>query len=158
MLAATVGTVIEWYDFYLYGLVAALVFGKLYFLAYDAFAATLLSFSTFFLGFLARPIGALVFGHFGDRIGRKHTLVASLMLMGVSTVLIGFVPAYATIGIWGAVALTILRLLQGFGVGGEWGGAVATATEWSQFDGSRGFAGSWPQFGSPLACCWRSLS
>ncbi len=150
MLAATVGTVIEWYDFYLYGLVAALVFGKLYFPAYDAFAATLLSFSTFFLGFLARPIGALVFGHFGDRIGRKHTLVASLMLMGVSTVLIGFVPAYSTIGIWGAVALTILRLLQGFGVGGEWGGAVATATEWSQFDGSRGFAGSWPQFGSPL--------
>ncbi len=150
LLAATVGTVIEWYDFYLYGLVAALVFGKLFFPAFDAFAETLLSFSTFFLGFVARPIGALVFGHFGDRIGRKRTLVATLILMGVSTVLIGLVPPYATIGIWGAVLLTMLRLLQGFGVGGEWGGAVATATEWSQFDRGRGLAGSWPQFGSPL--------
>lgn len=150
VLAATVGTTIEWYDFYLYGLVAALVFGKQFFPAYDAFAATLLSFSTFFLGFLARPLGALVFGHFGDRIGRKRTLVVTLILMGVSTVLIGLVPPYATVGIWGAIALTALRLLQGFGVGGEWGGAVATATEWSPSSDRRGLAGSWPQFGSPL--------
>ncbi|WP_246725450.1 MFS transporter [Beijerinckia sp. L45] len=150
VLAATIGTTIEWYDFYLYGLVAALVFGKLYFPAFDPFAATLLSFSTFFLGFIARPLGAVVFGHFGDRIGRKRTLVATLLLMGVSTVLIGLVPTYDSIGIRGAVALTALRLLQGFGVGGEWGGAVATSTEWSRFAGRRGLAGSWPQFGSPL--------
>lgn len=150
VFASTIGTTIEWYDFYLYGLVAALVFGKLYFPAYDAFAATLLSFSTFFLGFIARPLGAAVFGHFGDRIGRKRTLVATLILMGASTVLIGLVPTYGQIGIWGAVALTALRLIQGFGVGGEWGGAVTTATEWAQFEKRRGFAGSWPQFGSPL--------
>ena len=150
VLAATVGTTIEWYDFYLYGLVAALVFGKQFFPAYDAFAATLLSFSTFFLGFVARPLGALVFGHFGDRIGRKRTLVVTLILMGASTILIGLVPPYTMIGIWGAVALTLLRLLQGFGVGGEWGGAVATATEWSPAPERRGLAGSWPQFGSPL--------
>ena len=150
VIAATVGTMIEWYDFYLYGLVAALVFGKLYFPAFDPFAATLLSFSTFFLGFVARPLGALVFGHFGDRIGRKRTLVATLILMGASTVMIGLVPTYSAVGIWGAVALTVLRLLQGFGVGGEWGGAVATATEWGQFTGRRGLVGSWPQFGSPL--------
>lgn len=150
VIAATIGTMIEWYDFYLYGLVAALVFGKLYFPSHDPFAATLLAFSTFFLGFVARPFGAAIFGHFGDRIGRKGTLVATLMLMGISTVLIGLIPTYDAIGIWGAVALTFLRVMQGIGVGGEWGGAVAVATEWSQFDKRRGLAGSWPQFGSPL--------
>ena len=150
VIAATIGTMIEWYDFYLYGLVAALVFGKLYFPSHDPFAATLLSFSTFFLGFVARPFGAAIFGHFGDRIGRKATLVVTLLLMGVSTVFIGLIPTYASIGIWGAVALTILRILQGVGVGGEWGGAIAVATEWGQFNKRRGLAGSWPQFGSPL--------
>ncbi|MDP4006952.1 MFS transporter [Methylobacterium sp. NEAU K] len=150
VIAATIGTMIEWYDFYLYGLVAALVFGKLYFPSHDPFAATLLSFSTFFLGFVARPFGAAIFGHFGDRIGRKATLVVTLMLMGVSTVLIGLVPTYDSIGIWGAVALTVLRIMQGVGVGGEWGGAIAVATEWGQFNKRRGLAGSWPQFGSPL--------
>lgn len=150
VIAATIGTMIEWYDFYLYGLVAALVFGKLYFPSHDPFAATLLSFSTFFLGFVARPFGAAIFGHFGDRIGRKATLVVTLMLMGVSTVLIGLIPTYEAIGIWGGVALTVLRVLQGVGVGGEWGGAIAVATEWGQFNRRRGLAGSWPQFGSPL--------
>ena len=150
VIASTIGTMIEWYDFYLYGLVAALVFGKLYFPAHDQYTGTLLSFSTLFLGYVARPAGAALFGHFGDRIGRKGTLVATLLLMGVSTVIIGLVPTYESIGIWGAVALTVLRMLQGIGVGGEWGGAIAVATEWSQFNKSRGLAGSWPQFGSPL--------
>ena len=150
VIAATIGTMIEWYDFYLYGLVAAIVFGKLYFPSQDPYAGTLLAFSTFFLGFVARPFGAALFGHFGDRIGRKGTLVATLLLMGLSTVLIGMVPTYHSIGIWGAVALTTLRVLQGVGVGGEWGGAIAVATEWSKFDKRRGLAGSWPQFGSPL--------
>lgn len=150
VIASTVGTMIEWYDFYLYGLVAALVFGKLYFPSHDQYTGTLLSFSTLFLGYVARPAGAILFGHFGDRIGRKGTLVATLLLMGGSTVIIGLVPTYEVIGIWGAVALTALRMLQGIGVGGEWGGAIAVATEWSQFNKSRGLAGSWPQFGSPL--------
>lgn len=150
VIASTVGTMIEWYDFYLYGLVAALLFGKLYFPSQDAYSGTLLAFSTFFLGFVARPVGAMIFGHFGDRIGRKGTLVATLLLMGISTVLIGLVPTYEQIGIWGAVALTLLRMLQGIGVGGEWGGAIAVATEWSKFNKRRGLAASWPQFGSPL--------
>ncbi|MCS0494767.1 MHS family MFS transporter [Ancylobacter sp. MQZ15Z-1] len=150
VIASTIGTMIEWYDFYLYGLVAAIVFGKLYFPSHDPYSATLLAFSTFFLGFVARPIGAMIFGHFGDRIGRKGTLVATLLLMGGSTVLIGLVPTYESIGIWGAIALTLLRVLQGIGVGGEWGGAIAVATEWSRFDKRRGLAASWPQFGSPL--------
>jgi len=150
VIASTVGTMIEWYDFYLYGLVAAIVFGKLYFPSQDPYSATLLAFSTFFLGFVARPVGAVIFGHFGDRIGRKGTLVITLLMMGVSTVLVGLVPTYEHIGIWGAVALTVLRLLQGIGVGGEWGGAIAVATEWSTFNKRRGLAASWPQFGSPL--------
>ncbi|WP_454618711.1 MFS transporter [Bradyrhizobium cenepequi] len=150
VIASTIGTMIEWYDFYLYGLVAAIVFGKLYFPSQDPYSATLLAFSTFFLGFVARPVGALIFGHFGDRIGRKGTLVATLLLMGISTVLIGLVPTYNQIGIWGAVSLTVLRMLQGIGVGGEWGGAIAVATEWSKFKTRRGLAASWPQFGSPL--------
>lgn len=150
VIASTVGTMIEWYDFYLYGLVAALLFGKLYFPSQDAYSGTLLAFSTFFLGFVARPVGAMIFGHFGDRIGRKGTLVATLLLMGISTVLIGLVPTYEQIGIWGAIALTVLRMLQGIGVGGEWGGAIAVATEWSKFNKRRGLAASWPQFGSPL--------
>ena len=150
VIASAIGTMIEWYDFYLYGLVAALVFGKLYFPSHDAFAGTLLAFSTFFLGFAARPFGAMIFGHFGDKIGRKGTLIATLLVMGISTVLIGLLPTYQTIGIWGGIALTFLRMMQGIGVGGEWGGAVMVATEWSQFDKRRGLAGSWPQFGSPL--------
>ncbi|SHG46887.1 MFS transporter [Bradyrhizobium erythrophlei] len=150
VIASTVGSMIEWYDFYIYGLVAATVLGRLFFPQTDPYSATLLSLSTFFLGFVIRPVGAAVFGHFGDRIGRKAMLVTTLLLMGVSTVLVGLVPTYNQIGIWGAVAITFLRLLQGFGVGGEWGGAVAVATEWKSLDKKRGLAGSWPQFGSPL--------
>ena len=150
VLASTVGTMIEWYDFYLYGLVAALVFGRLYFPGQDQFSGTLLALSTFFVGFLARPLGAAIFGHYGDRIGRKATLIATLLLMGISTVLIGLVPTYDSIGIWGAVLLTLLRMLQGIGVGGEWGGSVALATEWAEYDKRRGLVGSLPQLGSPL--------
>jgi MFS family permease len=150
VIAATIGTTIEFYDFYLYGFAAALVFGKLFFPSQDPYSATLLSFSTFFIGFVARPIGAVIFGHLGDRLGRKTTLIATLMLMGVGTAVIGIIPTYESIGIWGAVLLTLMRIVQGIGIGGEWGGAVAVATEWKQFNKRRGLAGSWPQFGSPL--------
>jgi MFS family permease len=150
VIAATVGTTIEWYDFFLYGTAAGLVFGKLYFPGEDPLSATLLSFGTYFLGFVARPIGAAIFGHYGDRIGRKATLIATLMTMGIATVLIAFVPTYASIGIWGAIILTILRVFQGLGVGGEWGGSVLIAMEWSRTHSSRGLVASWPQFGVPM--------
>src|SRR6478609_1090704 len=132
VIAATVGTTIEWYDFFLYGTAAGLVFGKLYFPNSDPTTATLLAFSTYFVGFAARPIGAAIFGHYGDRIGRKATLIATLMLMGIATFLVAFVPAYASIGIWGAVLLTVLRFIQGVGVGGEWGGSVLMSMEWTK--------------------------
>src|SRR6202030_1342711 len=124
VIAATVGTTIEWYDFFLYGTAAGLVFGKLYFPNSDPTTATLLAFSTYFVGFASRPLGAAIFGHYGDRIGRKATLIATLMLMGAATFLIAFVPDYSSIGIWGGIILTVLRALQGIGVGGEWGGAM----------------------------------
>src|SRR5579863_6867019 len=124
VIAATVGTTIEWYDFFIYGTAAGLVFGKLYFPNEDPLTATLASFGTYFIGFVGRPIGAAIFGHYGDRIGRKATLIATLLAMGIATFLIAFVPSYASIGIWGAVILTVLRMLQGIGVGGEWGGSV----------------------------------
>jgi MFS family permease len=147
--AGTIGTTIEWYDFYIYGLVAGLVFGELFFPGFDPLAGTLLAFSTYFVGFAARPLGAAIFGHFGDRIGRKATLVATLILMAVGTALVGFVPTYKTIGIWGAVFLVALRVVQGIGVGGEWSGAVLLTTEWRTFRRRRGFTGSWAQWGSP---------
>src|SRR5258707_1999818 len=124
VIASTIGTAIEWYDFFLYGTAAGLVFGKLYFPNEDALTATLAAFGTYFIGFVGRPIGAAIFGHYGDRIGRKATLIATLLCMGIATFLIAFVPTYASIGIWGAVILTVLRMLQGIGVGGEWGGSV----------------------------------
>jgi len=148
MVASAVGTSIEWYDFFLYGVAAALVFPQKYFPQSDPFTGTLLSFSTYFVGFAARPIGAAIFGHFGDRIGRKASLIATLVLMGISTMAIGFIPAYASIGIWGAVLLTIGRVLQGIGVGGEWGGSVLLAGEWTN-PRHRGFSTSWAQFGAP---------
>src|SRR5215468_10679279 len=117
MVASAVGTSIEWYDFFLYGVAAALVFPQKYFPQSDRFVGTLLSFSTYFVGFAARPIGAVIFGHFGDRLGRKASLIATLMLMGAATMGIGFIPGYATIGIWGGLLLTFLRVLQGIGVG-----------------------------------------
>ncbi len=149
VIAATVGTTIEWYDFFIYGTAAGLVFPKLFFPNEDPLTGTLLAFSTYFVGFVGRPIGAAIFGHYGDRIGRKATLIATLLLMGISTVLVAFVPSYASIGIWGAVILTVLRALQGIGVGGEWGGSVLIAMEWARTHGSRGLVASWPQFGVP---------
>ncbi len=129
VVAATIGTTIEWYDFFIYGTAAGLVFGKFYFPNQDPLTATLAAFGTYFIGFVGRPIGAAIFGHYGDRIGRKATLIATLLCMGIATFLIAFVPTYESIGIWGAVILTVLRMLQGIGVGGEWGGSVLLAME-----------------------------
>jgi len=149
VFAATVGTTIEWYDFFIYGTAAGLVFGKLYFPHEDPLTATLAAFGTYFIGFVGRPIGAAIFGHYGDRIGRKATLIATLLCMGIATFLIAFVPSYASIGIWGAVILTVLRVVQGIGVGGEWGGSVLISMEWARSRGNRGLVASWPQFGVP---------
>jgi MFS family permease len=158
VIASTVGTTIEWYDFFLYGTAAGLVFGKLYFPNQEPLAATLAAFGTYFIGFAARPIGAAIFGHYGDRIGRKATLIATLILMGLATFLIAFVPTYESIGIWGAVALTVLRAVQGIGVGGEWGGSVLLAMEWSRTHGQRGLVASWPQFGVPAGLFLANLA
>jgi metabolite-proton symporter len=149
VIAATVGTTIEWYDFFIYGTAAGLIFPKIFFPNEDPLTGTLASFGTYFIGFVGRPIGAAIFGHYGDRIGRKATLIATLMLMGIATFLVAFVPGYASIGIWGAVILTILRMLQGIGVGGEWGGSVLISMEWARGHGNRGLVASWPQFGVP---------
>ncbi|SMF73425.1 MFS transporter [Allosphingosinicella indica] len=144
--ASLIGTTIEWYDFFLYGSAAALVFNRLFFPDYDPLTGTLLAFATYALGFVARPVGGIVFGHYGDRIGRKRLLMLSLVLMGVATVLIGLLPTYAQIGIWAPLALILLRLVQGFAVGGEWGGAVLMAAEHGDA-ARRGFWASWPQAG-----------
>jgi metabolite-proton symporter len=149
VVASTVGTTIEWYDFFLYGTMAALVFPQLFFPEFDPFVAQILSFSTFTVGFVARPLGGVVFGYLGDRLGRKSTLVVTLLLMGVSTLLIGFMPTYEQIGPTAPLVLTALRFAQGLGVGGEWGGAVLLALEYGH-RGKRGFFASWPQAGVPL--------
>ncbi|HEV3448898.1 MAG TPA: MFS transporter [Gemmataceae bacterium] len=149
IVASTIGTTIEWYDFFLYGTAAALVFPELFFPKYSAFAGQVLSFTTYAVGFVARPVGGAIFGYLGDRIGRKSTLVATLLLMGVSTLIIGFLPTYQQIGSTSALILAFLRILQGIGVGGEWGGAVLLAVE-TGHQGKRGFYGSWPQAGVPL--------
>jgi MFS transporter, MHS family, shikimate and dehydroshikimate transport protein len=146
--ASLLGTTIEWYDFFLYNTAAALVFNKLFFPTFDPFVGTLLAFSTYTVGFVARPIGAIVIGHFGDKVGRKSMLVLTLVMMGVATCLIGALPTYATIGPWAAVLLVCLRIVQGFGVGGQWGGAVLMTVEHAPA-GKRGFYGSWPQIGVP---------
>ena len=148
VVASLIGTTVEWYDFFLYGSAAALVFNKLFFPDFDPLTGTLLAFATYALGFVARPVGGLVFGHFGDRIGRKRLLMLSLVLMGLATVLIGLLPTYAQIGIWAPAALILLRLIQGFAVGGEWGGAVLMAAEHGDA-ARRGFWASWPQAGVP---------
>jgi len=158
IVASTIGTAIEWYDFFLYGTAAGLVFGKLYFPNEDPLTATLAAFGTYFIGFVGRPIGAAIFGHYGDRIGRKATLIATLLFMGIATFLIAFVPTYAEIGIWGAVILTVLRMIQGIGVGGEWGGSVLLAMEWSRTHGERGLVASWPQFGVPCGLFLANLA
>jgi metabolite-proton symporter len=146
-LASLIGTSIEWYDYFLYGTAAALVFNKLFFPSYDPIIGTLLAFATFSLGFLARPLGGIVFGHYGDKIGRKKMLYLTLMIMGLATACIGLLPTYNSIGIWAPVLLITMRLLQGFGLGGEWGGAVLMAVEHAPAN-RRGFYGSWPQLGA----------
>ena len=149
VVASTVGTVIEAYDFLLYVLVAPLVFAKLFFPSSDPLVGTLQAFGIYAVGFVARPIGAAFFGHYGDRIGRKVTLIATLLLTGLSTFAVGFVPSYEAIGIWGAVILTVVRFIQGIGIGGEWGGATLIAMEWAKTNAHRGFITSWPQWGAP---------
>jgi MFS family permease len=149
LVASTIGTTIEWYDFLLYGQVTGLVFGKLFFPKSDPLVGVLQAFAVFFIGFVGRPIGAAIFGHWGDRIGRKATLIATLLVTGLATTAVGLVPTYASIGIWGAVLLTVIRLIQGIGVGGEWGGSVLLAMEWARTTKNRGFISAWPQFGGP---------
>jgi metabolite-proton symporter len=147
-MASFVGTAIEWYDFFLYGTAAALVFSRLFFPNVDPLIGTLSSFGTFAVGFVARPLGGAVFGHFGDRLGRKSMLIYSLVIMGVATFLIGLLPTYDSIGLWAPTLLVVLRCLQGIGVGGEWGGAVLMAVEHSP-EHRRGLSGAWPQMGVP---------
>ncbi len=147
--ASLIGTAVEWYDFFLYGSAAALVFNKLFFPTSDPLVGVMLAFLTYALGFVARPIGGLVFGHFGDRVGRKKLLMLSLLLMGTSTAAIGLLPTYGSIGMWAAILLTTLRLVQGFAVGGEWGGAVLLISEHGSAE-RRGFWASWPQAGVPV--------
>ncbi|GAA1971896.1 MFS transporter [Terrabacter lapilli] len=149
VVASTVGTTIEWYDFFLYGTAAALVFPHLFFPSSSQLSGTLLSFSTLFVGFAARPIGAAIFGHMGDRVGRKATLVTTLLLMGAATFLIGVLPTASTIGVAAPIILTLLRLAQGIGVGGEWGGSVLMSMEWGSRK-RRGLMASWPQLGVPI--------
>src|SRR5437588_8745878 len=158
VIASTIGTAIEWYDFFLYGTAAGLVFGKLYFPNEDALTATLAAFGTYFIGFVGRPIGAAIFGHYGDRIGRKATVIVTLLMTGIATALVGLVPGYDIIGLWGAVILTLLRLIQGIGVGGEWGGSVLLAMEWARTSKNRGFIASWPQFGAPAGLFLANLA
>jgi metabolite-proton symporter len=148
IFGSLIGTTIEWYDFFLYGAAAALVFNKLFFPKADPLTGAMLAFATYALGFAARPLGGIVFGHFGDRIGRKRLLMLSLVLMGASTFAIGLLPSYATIGMAAPIALTLLRLIQGFAVGGEWGGAVLMAAEYGDAK-RRGMWAGWPQVGVP---------
>lgn len=149
LFASLVGTTIEYYDFYLYGTAAALVFGALFFPGESTVAQQLSAFATFAIAFVARPLGAALFGHYGDRLGRKTTLVASLLIMGLSTTLIGMLPGFATIGLWAPLLLCLLRFGQGIGLGGEWGGAALVATE-NAPEGKRAWYGIFPQLGAPL--------
>jgi len=158
VIASTVGTAIEWYDFFLYSTVTGLVFAKLFFPHSDPWVGTLEAFGIYAVGFIARPIGAAIFGHYGDRIGRKSTLIATLLLMGLATAAVAIVPTYESIGIWGAVILTALRFIQGVGVGGEWGGSVLMSMEWARGNHSRGLIASWPQFGVPCGLFLANLA
>src|SRR6266481_7094432 len=158
VVASTVGTVIEAYDFLLYGQVAGLVFAKLYFPGSDPLVGTLQAFAIYAVGFIARPVGAALFGHWGDRIGRKATLIATLLITGLATFAVGLVPSYEQIGIWGAIIMILLRFVQGVGVGGEWGGSVLLSMEWARTNAHRGFIASWPQFGAPAGLCLANLA
>ena len=156
-LASFIGTAIEWYDFFLYGTAAALIFGELFFPEFSSTAGTLAAFSTYAVGFAARPLGGIVFGHYGDKIGRKAMLVLTLLIMGIATALIGLLPTFQSIGVWAPILLVILRFCQGLGVGGEWGGAVLMAVEHAP-EGRRGFYGSWPQMGVPAGLLTGNLA
>src|SRR5580693_2242015 len=158
ILAGAIGTAIEWYDFFLYSTITGLVFARLYFPRADPFVGTLEAFGVYAVGFVARPIGAAIFGHYGDRLGRKAALIATLLLMGTATFLVALVPGYEHIGIWGAVILTFLRFVEGIGVGGEWGGSVLLSMEWAQSNQHRGFIASWPQFGVPAGLFLANLA
>ena len=146
--ASLIGTTIEWYDFFIFGTAAALIFNEVFFPSFDPVTGTLAAFASFSVGFIARPFGGAVFAHYGDKIGRKPMLVYSLLLMGAATVLMGLLPGYASIGIWAPILLVVLRFAQGFGVGGEWGGAALMAVEHAP-EHRRGFYGAWPQVGVP---------
>jgi metabolite-proton symporter len=148
VVSSSVGTTIEWYDFFLYGVAAATVFPQKFFPSSDPFVATMLSFTTFFVGFAARPIGAAIFGHFGDRVGRKKLLVFTMIVMGASTMGVGMIPSYETIGVWGGILLTVGRILQGLAIGGQWSGSVLMAAEWTD-PKARGFTTSFAQLGAP---------
>ena len=149
IVASLIGTSLEWYDFFIYGTAAALVFNKLFFPSFEPLVGTLLAFATYAVGFVARPLGGVVFGHYGDKIGRKNVLVVTLLLMGIATFLIGVLPTHATIGVWAPILLVFLRFLQGLGLGGEWGGAVLMTLE-SGDPQRRGLNASWPQVGVPI--------
>jgi metabolite-proton symporter len=151
-VASAVGCAIEWYDFFLYGVVSAIVFNKLFFPSDDATISTLLTWTTYAVGFVARPVGAIIFGHFGDRIGRKTILILTLLIMGAATFAIGLLPTYQSIGVWSPIALLALRVFQGIGIGGEWGGAVLMSIEHAP-NQKRGYYGAWPQIGVPAGMC-----
>jgi MFS family permease len=158
VIASTIGTTIEWYDFFLYSTVTGLVFAKLYFPKSDPLTGTLEAFGIYAVGFAARPVGAAIFGHYGDRIGRKAALIATLLLMGLATFAVAFVPTYDDVGVWGAIILTVLRFIQGVGVGGEWGGSVLLSMEWARTSKNRGLIASWPQFGVPAGLFLANLA
>ncbi len=158
VIASTIGTTIEWYDFLLYSIVTGLVFAKLYFPASDPFVGAMQAYAIFFVGFVARPVGAFIFGHYGDRIGRKAALIATLLLTGLATFAVALVPSYEQIGIWGAIIMIVLRFIQGVGVGGEWGGSVLLSMEWARTNANRGFIASWPQFGAPCGLALANLA
>jgi len=154
--ASFIGTAIEWYDFFLYATAAALIFPKLFFPQFSPLAGTLPSYATFGVGLIARPVGGVVFGHFGDRVGRKSMLVITLLMMGVATLLLGLLPTFNDIGILAPTFLVVLRFLQGFAVGGEWGGATLMAIEHAPAE-SRNFYASWPQQGVPIGLVFSAL-
>ncbi len=156
IVSSFIGTTIEWYDFFLYGTAAALVFNQLFFPTFEPLAGTLAAFGTYAVGFAARPLGGIVFGHYGDKIGRKAMLVLALLIMGVATFVMGLLPTYDSIGVWAPILLVALRFVQGIGVGGEWGGAVLMAVEHSP-PGRRGYYGSWPQMGVPAGLLLANL-
>ncbi|MGO1765872.1 MAG: MFS transporter, partial [Advenella sp.] len=153
--ASLVGATIEWYDFFLYGVIAGLVFNQLYFPGEDPYIGTMLAYATFAVGFLARPLGGIIFGHLGDKVGRKSALIMTLMIMGVSTVAIGLIPSYASIGLWAPALLLFFRILQGIGLGGEWGGAVLMTYEYAPPE-KKGLYASLPQIGLSLGLCLAS--